>query len=99
MRAIWHTTASKEPSGNGSAGDVTLAPVDVGTDAAGHGEHGLVEVDADDVARRRSGSAAVRATIPVPHATSSTRWPAATPAASHRTGAHWAKNAGTKSAS
>ena len=40
-------------------------------------------------------SAAVRATIPVPQATSSTRWPGSTPAASHRSGAHWAKNAGT----
>ena len=40
-------------------------------------------------------SAAVRVTIPVPQATSSTRWPGATPAAWHRIGAHWAKKAGT----
>ena len=44
-------------------------------------------------------SAAVRATMPVPQATSSTRWPGATPAASHRIGAHWAKNAGTNAVS
>ena len=40
-------------------------------------------------------SAAVRATMPVPQATSSTRRPGATPAAEHSVGAHWAKKAGT----
>ena len=37
--------------GEREGGNVTLAPVDVGTHASGHGEHGLVEVDADDVGR------------------------------------------------
>ena len=47
----------------------------------------------------RTRSAAVRATIPVPHATSSMRSPERTPIASSNRGAHSANRAGTNVAS
>ena len=86
----------ERPVGERERGHVTLSPSDVGASVGGNSEHRLVEIDPDDRAARPTRSAAVRATIPVPQATSSTVRPGATLATSQRIGAHWAKKAGTK---
>ena len=72
----------------------------LGADAAGDGEHRLVQVDADDraVGRDPVGGGAgddAGAAGDVEH----TAGRAPTPAASQRIGAHWAKKAGTNAAS
>ena len=52
ISAIWHSAASKLPSAKREGGGVAVVELDVGTDAAGDGQHRLVEVDPDDRAAR-----------------------------------------------
>jgi hypothetical protein len=98
MRAIWHSTASKERSASGSA---AASPCRQSMPApARRATVSIASLRSTPVTcAAPARSAATRATIPVPQATSSTVWPAPMPAASHRIGAHWAKKAGTNVAS
>ena len=99
IRPDWHRATSNAPSGNGSA---TASPWC-------HSRSGRTRRATLSMASLRSSpttrpgwatrSAATRATMPVPHATSSTRLPAVTPPASTRCGANPANSVGTNAAS
>jgi hypothetical protein len=94
--AAWQSTASNSPAWKGSA------PASPWRHSRS-GRSRLATVSMPSLTSRPTTrpwppirSAAVRATIPVPQATSSTAWPGATPAASTRWGAQSANSAGTK---
>ena len=81
--------------GERERGDVAVAELDVGTDAAGDRQHRLVEVDTHDRAARSTRG---RGAGDDPGAAGDVEHPlpGRDTGGSQSIGAHWAKNAGTK---
>ena len=99
MSAIWQSTRSKPPSGKGNA--ATSPSRQSRSGATRRATVSMASFRSTPTTRPAGATrpAAVRATMPVPQATSSTSWPGPTSAAAHSNGAHWAKKPGTKASS
>src|SRR5262245_9390870 len=95
MNAIWHSATSKAPSAKGRWAASPLRHSISGRTRRATSSIASFRSSPTTRPRPRWTSATVRATMPVPHATSRTRWPGAAPASSVRRGAHSAKRAGT----